>query len=240
VTVEPLSFKPADMDKGVLEDAKIDAILAGHDVPKSIALSDAANYATDVGQSRRFVSTMGARLSYIADVLNADDDFKAAGYVMVVRVEDHTAMKEDEAQRATAFNSYVNGGIEPEAALFLVGISLEDFPDGIEVFKEPEPVPAALAPFQGGQQPPADDRDQGEVEAEGKQFRKWLKKRDNPDPSEFEAYHLTDAEKDDIYWHVRSYTEPDTTDELTAQFADAMARLDEMAIEPAGVDDGEH
>ena len=234
VTVEPLSFKPADMNADVLTDKQIDAILAAHDVPKSIALSNAANYATDIAASRRFIGAMGARLTYIAEVINADKDFKAAGYAMVVRVEDHTAMKEDEAQRASAFGSYVTGGFEPEAAAYLVGISIDDFPDGIVPFKEPEPVPAALAPFAGQNnapgQNPVDDRDQEAVEAEGKSFRNWLRKRDNPDPDEFQNYHLTDAEKDEIYWRVKSYSGQTTTDNLTAQFADMMARFDSVLV----------
>lgn len=225
VEVVPLSFKPADMDKATLEDSKRDAILAAHDVPQSIAMSDAANYATAIEAKRSFVMSVGSRLSYIAETVNNDDDFKAAGYEMIVRVEDHTAMKEDEAQRASAFQSYVNGGFEPEAAAYLVGITLNDFPAGLEVFKEPEPTPPALVPFAGQNNPPATPENNEEAAAEEKSYRRWLKKRANPNPDDFDASYLSDEEKIIILHEVKAMTTE--TDVMAAEFANAMRLFNE-------------
>lgn len=235
VEVQTLSFKPADLAQSELEDHKIDLILAAHKVPKSIALANAANYATDVAASRRFVSAMGARLGYMAETLNKDRDFMAAGYRLVVRTESHFAMKEDEAQRAQAFKTFVDGGFEVEAAAYLVGITEDDFPEGFEVFKEPEPVPAALAPFAGHDNPPAQEPEEdgdAEAERERQAFRRWAKKRaDGPlDVDDFESEHMTTAEKVDVATAIKqAKRKPTDVDKMVEAYTDRLARISLLA-----------
>jgi len=95
--------------------------------------------------------------------------------------------------------------MSPEAAAFLVGIVADDFPEDIVMFEdepEPQPVPPQLQPFQAPQPTMNGDGRQAEERA----LRKWLKKRDNPDPARFEVYHLTPQERDAIAWQVKGAT----------------------------------
>ena len=207
VEVIPLSFKPTDLAMTELEDSKRDAILAAHDVPKSEVLADAANYATDVSAARRMITAIGSRFEYIAETFNTDADFEAAGYILDVRVSDHTAMKEDEAQRANAFSTYVTGGFTTEAAAWLVGIVEDDFPAGMEIFDEPEPIPE---PLQQSQQLPAPMQDDTEArEKEEQQLKNWIKRRKDPNIDDFEAYYLTPEEKSFILYDVIGASMPD-------------------------------
>ena len=231
VTVEPLSFKPVDMSSGPLEQSKIKAILGAHGVPESIALSGAANLATSLEDRRQFVSTLGSRLKYVAEVLNADPDYQTARWVMVVRVEEHIAMQADEVKRSGAFVNFLQG-FEVEAAAFLCGITVDDFPeDMVDIFKKPQPVPAALARAASGDEPTEDDdggaEDSAEEAAEEKSYRRWLRKRDNPNPADFVAKYLTTEEKELILYEVKSDKAADSAiDELTAVMVKLAGELD--------------
>jgi hypothetical protein len=229
VKVEQLSLAPKDLAQKDLEESKIDVILAAHDVPKSVALSNAANYATDIAASRRFTQAMGARYKYIAETINGDEDFRQAGLMLVVTPELHPDMKEDEAQRSQSFVQFMNNGagFTDRAAAYLIGITDEDFPQGfgpifvsdVEVV-EPEAV--------------VDESDDDEEkQAEMKSFRNWLKKRDRPDIDNFRAYHMTDEEKEFVYWQAKGAqpTIDTTTDDMIYQFSEAMRRLDDTVRE---------
>lgn len=248
VKIETLSLAPKDLAQRELEDAQVDLILAAHDVPRSVVLSDAANYATDLAAARRFTAAMGSRLEYIASVINEDADIMAMGLEMVVNVEHHADMKEDEAQRAEAFVQFVAGGLTPQAAAYLVGVTEEDFPEDFGPIFEEKPEPQPVPPqFQQQQpEPMPDENDDEERRNEIKAFRNWLKKRDNPNLENFKAYHMTDEEKEFIYWQVTGggavKAVPDDSDifnDMLDQFSKAMRQFDESMRGSSGVgDDG--
>lgn len=127
--IETIGVNPSDMAMEELTNLKVDEILAAHDVPKSVALSNAANYATDLNAGRRFILALGARLSYFAEILNGDDDIAQFGIELVVQVGEHPTQKRDEAAVSLAFTRYGEGGMYPEAAAYLLGIKEEDFPE---------------------------------------------------------------------------------------------------------------
>jgi hypothetical protein len=209
VEVMPLSFEPEKLAQAEITDQEINAILAAHGIQKSVAIGDASNYATDISADRRTVRTLGQRLDTFARTYNADPDFQAAGWQLVVKLREHEAMKEDEARRSESYVNYTVGGFTPEAAAHLVGIHEESFPPDMQVFAgqsptEPEQTDIANTQAQTGSpqtgdvstaQEAARER-QAEAKAiEKRQLRNWLKKRKRPDITDFEAQHLSDGEK---------------------------------------------
>jgi hypothetical protein len=202
VEIETLSYAPKDLDQSPLTEQNIETILAAHDVPLSVVKSDAENFATAVASLRGFVSAIGARFEYIADVYNEDPDFMRAGFNLQVRTQDHYAMKEDEAQRAEAAWNYRQAGVTTEGALWLVGIDMEEVPDDIELIAEESAPDEELDPsFSQIPEPVADEQRDAETRA----YKNWLRKRDNPDPAQFEAYYLTDDEKGVIFEQVKGH-----------------------------------
>lgn len=201
VEVRPISLAPKDLAQKDLEDSEVDLILAAHSVPKSIVLANAANYATDIAARRAFVSTMGGRLSFIAEVINTDPDMMALGLSLVVMVENHYAMQQDEKERAGAILNYTQAGFTTAAAAWLFGIRADDFPPEMEVFQsmaqpdpvvieQPQPEPLQLM------EPTEDDAMKS---AERRQFRAWYKKRGiGTDAAKFTAHHITEDDKLEI------------------------------------------
>jgi len=129
VDVTPVSFAPKDLAMGELEQSKINAILAAHQVPRSIVFED-SNYATAQDKRRAFVATMGARLQFIADTLNADADMMNLRLALVPKVNRHWAMSRDEANASLGFLRYLQG-MTPRAAAYIMGITEDEFPDEI-------------------------------------------------------------------------------------------------------------
>ena len=99
VSVTPLSYAPKDLDQSPLTENQVDAILAAHGVPKSIALSNAANYATAIADTRSFVATVGGRFEYIAEVINGDAAFISVSFMLKVKVSEHYSQKEANDRR---------------------------------------------------------------------------------------------------------------------------------------------
>ena len=213
VEVVTLSYAPKDLDQSPLTKQQIETILAAHDVPQSAIKSDAANYATAVAAMRGFVSAIGARFEYIAAVYNEDLDLMKAGFTLQVRTQDHYTMKEDEANRAEAAFNYKQTGVSTEGALWLVGIDMDEVPEGL-VLIDPEPEPEPI-PEQFAAPPPLPNEGRQE---ETRQFKNWIKKRTNPDPAQFEAYYLTDEEKGVIFAQV------------TGQEASTTATWDDVSV----------
>lgn len=114
-----------------LERSQIDVILAAHDVPPSEIFANAANYASSVNDTRRFVTTMGNRMSMIASVINQQPDWDAT---LQIQTGKHWALRRDEIDAAGAFVNYLHG-FTPQAAAYLLGITAQDFPTGMQVFQ---------------------------------------------------------------------------------------------------------
>lgn len=130
----------------------------------------------------------------------------------------------------------------------MVGVTEEDFPEDFGPIFEEKPEPQPVPPqFQQQQpEPMPDENDDEERRNEIKAFRNWLKKRDNPNLENFKAYHMTDEEKEFIYWQVTGggavKAVPDDSDifnDMLDQFSKAMRQFDESMRGSSGVgDDG--
>jgi hypothetical protein len=199
-------------------------------VPKSIAMSDAANYATATSDLRQFIGSLAGRFHYVADVLNDDPDLMRDGWSLAVQEQNHWAMKEDEAMRAGAFGQYVVGGFTAEAAAYLLGISRDDFPEDMVIFAddiEPEPVPEQLAPFAGQPavepEPAADERQEAEI----RRLRSFVRNGKHL-KRPFASDVLPQWQIDDI---IREETGEDSyswQEDMAYQFGEALRRFNEV------------
>lgn len=216
VEVVPLSFEPEKLAQSDLEESQMQQILAANDVPKTIALSNAANYATSVVDVRMFIQALGGRFEYIASVINQDPDIAAMNIVLVVRVSDHFSMKEDEVQRASAFGSYVQNGFSVEAAAWLVGIELDKIPTGTIFVESSDGSSHLNDKHQSGHE------DELKRNSDEQALRRWIKKRHGKsiDLDLFESKYLGDADKEYILWQVSGEKYISPLDNLTDQIAD--------------------
>lgn len=149
VKIEQLSLAPKDMMQGETEKSKILAILAAHDVPES-EVYEASNLATRREDIESIVLAVGGRLQYIADVMNMDDELRAAGYSLTVNLEAHPSQKRDNAEVALAYSRFYQNGMTAEAAAYYMGIKEEDFPEGMQVF-EVAVLPESETAAEGGE-----------------------------------------------------------------------------------------
>ena len=160
----------------------IKTILKSHGVPLALAYNDdSANRSTSEEATRNFISALGARAEFIAEVINADPDFEAMGFSWLPAPGEHWSQKRDEAQASLAFNRYTVGGLHPQAALYLLGITKEQFPDDMRgmLFA---PVASRAGPVTDGEAESDQAREEREPEGAGEKwalsegFRKDLDK----------------------------------------------------------------
>ncbi len=207
VTIEQLSFSPKDLDLAPTEERNRNKVLGVHQVPQSIAMSNAANYATATSDQVQFANTMATRLEGIAETFNNDADMMLAGYQLVVRREELPVLQEEERQRAQAYSLYVANGIHPEAALAILGVDVPESYDG-PVFVESEPEPAPIADEPDGL---VFDTDEEQTKSaawheEYKALTNWIKKRGtDADVTKFNANHLTHLDKLEVYADINGH-----------------------------------
>ena len=196
VTVTPLSINPENLDAIPLEDSQIRQIVTAHDIPYEI-VATSANYAVSQDRRRDFVGSIGQRMQEIADVINNDRDIALSGIEWTVDPEQHWAMKRDERDAATATLNWVQAGMTPQAAAYLMGITEKRFPAEIRAAGIWRPLTMGM-PEMGSS--PARMEDEAVVDGEAKsaeliQFRRWYKKRIGGDVDGFAAKHLTKGDK---------------------------------------------
>jgi hypothetical protein len=194
-TVTPITIDPNKLDIGTVSDWQIKAIALAHDVPYEM-LVGSANYATAQDTRRGFVSDIGQRIEDIATVLGDDPDFIAYRLRYEPHIERHYSMKRDEADASGSVLQYVQAGMQPWAAAWLLGIDPETFPDEIKamgVWREVgQPVTAAAAQVEDE---PVEAEADGEFEEELKRFRRWYKKRIGADVDDFRSGKLAKSAK---------------------------------------------
>jgi hypothetical protein len=194
ITVQQLSLKPADLAMPELEKAQIQAILSAYEVPYTLVMAESANYATANIVEKQFTQAVGSRLEYLATLINEDADIMAYGAELAILLEQHPSMQVDEASRSVAGLRYVEMGMTPEAAGFLIGINVDDFPEGMVIWQEQAPM--IIEQPQAPQTPPSELMqepsaiDDMTIEAklakadEERKFRKWYKSRKGQVPIE--------------------------------------------------------
>ena len=160
-------------------------------VPHSIVMSNAANYATAQQDALSFYDmTIIPSLTHLAEIVN-ESLLAPSGYRLELRPEEMSIYQADEERRSNSMLNYVQAGIKPSVAAEILGVSL---PYGIE-YKDLDPAPVApapVAPAPAPEQAPAIDTAKS---AEIARFRRWAKKRHNPDPALFASDILTPVDK---------------------------------------------
>ena len=150
-------------------------------------------YATAQADRRNFYElTIIPEADLVARTIN-EQLLMPMGLSLVFRPEAMTIFQEDESARASAFASYTGGGLKPSIAAQLLGITL---PEGIEYIDlDPEPIapsieqPGTDTPTLPATVTPEED-DGAEDDADAKRaeverLKRWAAKRANPDVAKF-------------------------------------------------------
>lgn len=198
VDVKILSFSPNQMDLGITRQEHRLAVLAVHNVPQSVAMSNSANYATAMSDSIQFANTMASRLEAIAETLNDDPDIGSSGYMLDVRRNELPVLQQEETERAQAFSLLVGAGLHPKVVMVILGYDVPENYEG-ELFvdaPEPEPVPAQFVEPEMAEEPVKSAMRISEEQA----FRRWIKNRGiGTDVAGFRSNELSYVDKLDIY-----------------------------------------
>jgi hypothetical protein len=203
VKVTPLSIKPNELDAQDLEESQVKAILAAHDIPWELVF-EAPNLSVAQDRRRDLVGSIAQRLDDMAEIINYDVDIARLGISYDLDVQEHYAFKQDEQAASLAYSRFVQNGMTPWAAAYLVmGILSDDaFPPEIQS-RGIWVMPEQAAPAQGAEQRTGDDQteDEGVIDedeamrSERSQFRRWYKKRMGGDVDSFAAKFMSRGDK---------------------------------------------
>ena len=188
VTVTPLPVNFNDLQAQALEDSQVRQILTAHDVPYEL-VADVANFAVANDRRRGFVEAIGQRLETVARVFCEDPEIAMLRLKYDTNVEKHWSMKGDEAAAAAAVLAYVQAGLQPWAALYLMGYAEDQFPDEIMargLYRETaQPVEMAMPRPPQQAQPTNDDAMQ--INEELKRFKRWFTNRPNRSIDDYDS-----------------------------------------------------
>lgn len=192
-----------DLDNEALTREKREAISTALGVPHSLVMSNAANFATAEADRLNFYDqTVKPSALRIQTVIN-ETIFEPMGVTFRFAPETLPLYQEDEEQRAQSFAMYVGAGILPSIAAEMLGLTL---PQGIEyVDLDPEPTPQTITVLASEPQQiatTADDDEPAKSKAwrnEAGIFKKWCEKRQGRgqriDVARFRADHLSADDK---------------------------------------------
>ncbi len=204
-----------DLRDNVLNKDERDAIAIGMGVPPSKLLPVGVNRATKDGDDRGFIEdTILGEINWLYHDVN-ERMLNPFGYQILAKPQLLRVMQTDEKERAGAFVNYRNGGVSLEAAVHILGISV---PDNIEL-KDTAPPVDTPAPIQTSE---SDEDLEKRVKAimtsmeiiapdeidlaahidkadEAATFKRWLAKREQPDPDDFQTTILTTSEKQELF-----------------------------------------
>jgi len=184
-TVEPVkigegleSLNNSELTKQMREDI---AVAMG--VPMSKLLSGTVSglggggvaESDDIGFYTDTVKPLG---EFIAEVLNAQL-LRPMGYQWLWLWDTLDVFQQDENQRAQAFKTYVDGGMKPDIASYMLGIEIpmpDDVPEHYaEAFEEKADPTEFGLPAQPGQQPPFEDEDEEDEEGDEEDEEKAIR-----------------------------------------------------------------
>ena len=180
-----------DLQNTALTAEQRESICTALGVPQSKVTANAANYATANSDALAFVQdTVVPECRWLASAINRQL-LGPMGLSLRFLPEMLPIMQEDEAARAQSLKALVEAGLALEVALDILGY---DLPEGVELREPAAVTPPAdrspLWPFTG-QQPATVAADEGERIEETRRFLRWAKRRDNPDPDQFESLVLS-------------------------------------------------
>lgn len=190
------AITPVTIGEGVseLQDSELTAekrqdILTALGIPHSIAMSNAANYATSVQDDLNYYNkTIIPEASLIQRQLN-DQLFMPMGLQFMFKPQELTVFQADENERAASIEALVRAGYPLSVASEILGVTLPegmDYSDLDETIPEPEPVVV--------QAPPVPQEDEQRA-AEIRTFERWASKRKEPNVDNFKSDILSRADK---------------------------------------------
>lgn len=172
---------------------KRESISTAMGVPHSLVMSNAANFATANADRLTFYDmTVIPQARIIQQVMNKQlfDDY---GLRFQFRPEALSLYQQDENERAAAFEVYSRTGLPKSMIAEMLGMNL---PPGWEYADlDDEPQTITVLPPQPAQLPEPEPTADEAKAADIVRFKRWAKRKSNPDPSRFESDHLDDAEK---------------------------------------------
>jgi len=230
------SVKPTVIGDGLdglinaqLTQSKREDIATALGVPQTLLFSNAANYATAVQDTLNLYNmTVIPLVEFMAECLN-EQLFERQGLRIEFRPETIDAFHEDEAQRAGAYKTYIDTGMQPSVAAQICGIELPQDMEYSELDKEePEETPTPAPPdevIETMEQPEPVGETPAQLEA-----KKWerkavrlLEQGNVAAAVDFVCYALPEAEQERIRAGVVKCATPD---EVRALFAyDPIAAL---------------
>jgi hypothetical protein len=187
-------------------------IAIGMGVPLSKLDSSASTDSNRDADDVQFIEdTVLPEINWIYDVVNTQV-FEPMGYRIVAQPQALRVMQANELERAQAFANYSGEKMSIEAALSQLGIVIPgvEIPETIDLrpmqiaapepMPEPEPEPEPMPePMPQRTLPaPVDILAQAEKIEEVQAFKRWLKKRNEFNLSDFKTALLSDEEKLDI------------------------------------------
>lgn len=191
-----------------LSTEKRENISTAFGIPHSLVMSNAANYATAQADRLNFYdTTIIPEARMIERALNRQL-FDEMGLRLRFQPEQMSLYQADENERATAFQAYVNSGLPHSLVAEMLGLALPPGWEYTDLDAEPQTItvvdaePAPQITMDDAQDDDEGDEDREAKAAEATALRKWLKKRNNPDPDKFVCEYLASAEKSAIVAEV--------------------------------------
>ena len=202
------SVKPTVIGDGLdglinaqLTQSKREDIATALGVPQTLLFSNAANYATAVQDTLNLYNmTIMPLCEFMAECLN-EQLFSRQGLRLEFRPETIDAFHEDEAQRARAYKTYIDTGMQPSVAAQICGIELPQDMEYSELDEEEEPEETTPAPPDEVIETMEQPEPVGETPA-AMEAKRWerkavrlLEQGDITPAAEFVCYSLPEAEQ---------------------------------------------
>ncbi len=157
-------------------------------VPHWLVMSNAANFATAQADRLNFYEmTVIPESRLITDVIN-QQLLKPLGYNLQFKPQEMSVFQENETERSQSLVDLRNAGLPLETALVILGYEIPEELSIVEDVPEPEPAPVATDAM---------------VDDEKSRFRRWAKKRTNPDPDDFDSTVISYADKAAILYELQ-------------------------------------
>jgi HK97 family phage portal protein len=193
-TVTQIGEGVNELQDSELTKEKREDILTALGIPHSIALSNAANFATSEQDDLHYYNkTILPEAATIQRQLN-DQLFIPMGLQFSFKPQELSVFQEDEEQRAASIGQLVRAGYPLSVASEILGVTL---PEGMEYADldqdepEPEPEPEPQPVIVQVPESQTDDA----LTAEIRTFQRWASKRKKPNPDNFHSDILGSWEK---------------------------------------------
>ena len=182
------------LEGGSLTNEMREDVATAMGVPHSMVVSNANNYATAVSDRRNYYELTIVPESVIIQRQLNRQLFADLSMRFEFRPQELDIFQEDENERADALQKYVSAKVPLDVAVQILGI---DLPEGVEpsdLIVEPDTEPGPIIDQPLEKDLPVDEVDAEKV-VEIQVFKRWLKKRKQPNVADFSSTILSHNEK---------------------------------------------